>query len=201
MPPYIALLSEQTERSSLRPQFQYGILELEQMQFRVLKVPVRFVKGSPCVIGHRLSAPTRRLPVGVCVPSHRAPVWFMSGVRPDLAQLYPTRLYSTAIWHYRHSVQIRYRPLMAMSAKTWRRRRPSPSYNRFNPEHGDQHPTRETSPTVGTVSSDRTPRPTPKEREKSAPCAPRLSVPAHCWIFAQPWRSDEWNYQLVSSPQ
>ena len=47
MPQYIALLSEQTERSSVRPQFQCGILELELIQFRVLKVPVRFVKGAP----------------------------------------------------------------------------------------------------------------------------------------------------------
>ena len=99
MPQYIALLSEQTERSSVRPQFQYGILELELIQFRVLGVPVRFLKGAPWVIGHRLSAPTRRLPVGVSDPSPRALVWLMSGVRPDLAQLYPTRLYSTAVWH------------------------------------------------------------------------------------------------------
>ena len=67
------------------------------------------MKGAPWVTGRGLSAPMRRLPREASDVSPRARIGLMSGVRPDLAQLYPARLYSTAEWHERHLIRIRYR--------------------------------------------------------------------------------------------
>ena len=98
------------------------------------------MKGAPWVTGRGLSAPMRRFLTGASALSPRARIWFMSGVRPDLAQLYPARLYSTAVWQDRLAIQIHYRSSMVMSAKSRGRRRSSSRHNWFATEAGDQPP-------------------------------------------------------------